>query len=120
MDNKEKLRQRLRKKRENRKKLTDGVEPVLDENADIFKMMEHVNKILKSNPQMVQQISKCVSNVMSNKDLMESISSELETQIKKEEGQEETLESSSECQDQTLESSSEGESSDASANESTQ
>jgi len=102
MDNKEALREKLRNKRTERKKnvITEPTEPVLNENSDIFKMMEHVNKILKSNPQMVEQISKCVSNVMSNKDLMESISSELENQIKTD-------------QDQTLESNSDGESSQA-------
>ena len=70
-----------------------------DESADIVSMMNKVNKILQKNPQMVQQISKCVSNVMGNKELMESLTSQL---------------------GQTLPSSSEGESKDADAKESTQ
>ena len=42
-------------------------------------MLENVNKMLKTNPQMLQQINKCVSTVMENKDLMESIKSQVQT-----------------------------------------
>jgi len=108
MENKEKLRQKLRKKRNQRtnasEKNTIG-EDMLGE-PNILKMMENVNKILKTNPQMVQQISKCVSNVMNNKDLMNSLAGQLENQIS--------------LQDQTLESKSEGEQPEASGKESKQ
>lgn len=88
MENREKLRAKLRKKRESRKNgTTDPVDPFNGE-TDIMKMMESVNKILKSQPQMVQKISKCVSNVMNNKELMDSLAKQLETQV--------TLESNSE------------------------
>jgi F0F1-type ATP synthase delta subunit len=101
MENKEKLRQKLRKKRNQRTNVpkTNIDEDILGE-PNILKMMENVNKILKTNPQMVQQISKCVSNVMGNKDLMNSLAGQLEKEI--------TL------QDQTLESKSEGEQPEAS------
>ena len=59
---------------------------------DILKMMDRVNKLLKTNPQMIQQISKCVSNVMNNQELMDSLAGQITNQ------------------DQTLESSSLGES----------
>ena len=108
MENKEKLRQKLRKKRNQRtnapEKNTIG-EDILGE-PNILKMMENVNKILKTNPQMVHQISKCVSNVMNNKDLMNSLAGQLENQIS--------------LQDQTLESKSEGEQPEASGKESKQ
>ena len=55
-------------------------------------MMDRVNKLLKTNPQMIQQISKCVSNVMNNQELMDSLAGQITNQ------------------DQTLESSSLGES----------
>ena len=108
METKEKLREKLRKKREARK---NNVPPFpftgdSTENPDIFKMIENVNKILKTNPQMVQQISKCVSNVMNNKDLMESLAGQLESELK--------------VHDQTLQSNSEGESLVASEKDSTQ
>ena len=107
MDQKEKLREKLRKK--NKKPVSE--ETFDTGGGDIVKMMEQINKILKTNPDMVQQISKCVSNVMNNKDLMESITTELESQIKTGEPV---------AQDQTLQSNSEGESLDASEKESTQ
>jgi len=39
----------------------------------ILQMMEHVNKILKTNPELVKQVSKCVSNVMNDKDILDKI-----------------------------------------------
>jgi len=89
MENREKLRAKLRKKRDSRKNgaTPEAVDPFNGE-MDLMKMMENVNKILKSQPQMVQKISKCVSNVMNNKDLMDSLAKQLETQV--------TLESNSE------------------------
>jgi hypothetical protein len=89
MENKEKLRNKLKKKREalqNRTTLPDPEEESGEH--DILKMMEQVNKVLRTNPQMVQQISKCVTNVMNNKDLMQSLAGQLNVQ-------DQTLESSS-------------------------
>ena len=83
--NKEKLRKKLRKKQENR--INGSSNPTDSFNIsslgggsgepDILKMMDHVNKILKTNPQMIQQISKCVSNVMSNQELMDSLTGQI-------------------------------------------
>jgi hypothetical protein len=75
MENREKLKAKLRKKKENRSRAAQSME--IPPETDIMKMMENVNKILKTNPQMVQQISKCVSNVMNNKELMETLSSQI-------------------------------------------
>ena len=111
MENKEKLKAKLRKKREARKNgnnssdIFSGETGIFSGETDILKMMDQVNKLLKTNPQMVQQISKCVSNVMNNQGLMESLSGQLEKQIQ---------------EDQTFESKELDESKDASSNESIQ
>jgi len=83
MDNRQKLKSKLRKKKEER--LLGAASSPFEENfnageTDIVKMMENVNKILKTNPQMVKQVSKCVSNVMGNKDLMEKLMGQLQDQ----------------------------------------
>jgi hypothetical protein len=101
MDNKKKLKELLRKKRQQRKQnaLETSFDELTTDGTDIVSMMKQVNKILQTNPQMVKQISKCVSNVMENKELMASLTSQL---------------------NQTLPSNSEGESSTAVEKESTQ
>jgi len=100
-NNKQKLREKLRKKKESRSLPKQEANP-FDGQTDILQMMDSVNKILKTNPQMVQQISKCVSNVMNNQDLMKTLTGQLEKEI------------------QTFESNSDGESLDASEKQSTQ
>ena len=80
MDNREKLRQKLKKKQQKRQNVLPDPEPE-PANLDFAKMMEQVNTILKTNPQMVSQISKCVSNVMGNKDLMASLVNEVNQEI---------------------------------------
>jgi len=104
MDNREKLKEKLRKKRAARKN-KETPEPFNGE-TDILKMMDQVNSILRTNPQMVQQISKCVSSVMSNKDLMDSLTGQLASELN--------------VQDQTLESNSDEDKLDASPKDSTQ
>ncbi len=74
----EKLKEKIKEKRSQRTK-----KPNMDN--DLMKMMEQVTSVLKTNPQMVQQISKCVSSVMNNKELMDSLAGQLEQQIQKEE-----------------------------------
>jgi hypothetical protein len=105
-DAKKKLKAKLREKKESRKNGTPIVPPDLfSGETDILKIMEQVNKVLKTNPQMVQKIGNVVSNVMNNRELLNNLSKQVEDQI---------------VQDQTLERSSPGESSDALSNESTQ
>ena len=110
-ENKEKLKANLRKKRNARSARPSRPTeiPDLSESGNILDMMERVNSILKTNPQMVQQISKAVSSVMNNKDLMESLSGQLETEIKK-----------TDQSDQILVNNSEGESKQAESKDSTQ
>ncbi len=93
-DAKQKLKSKLRKKKQER-----SGNPLNEFNSetDIVKMMESVNNLLRTNPQMVQQVSKCVSNVIGNKDLMDSLMNQF--------------------QDQTLDNNKEGASEDASENE---
>jgi chromatin segregation and condensation protein Rec8/ScpA/Scc1 (kleisin family) len=76
-DARKKLKEKLRKKKAERLNKNDSP---LDGETDIVKMMENVNKILKTNPAMVQQVSKCVSNVMNNKQLMESLLGQFQDQ----------------------------------------
>ena len=93
-DAKQKLKSKLRKKKQER-----SGNPLNEFNSetDIVKMMESVNNLLRTNPQMVQQVSKCVSNVIGNKDLMDTLMNQF--------------------QDQTLDNNKEGASEDASENE---
>ena len=108
-ENKEKLKANLRKKRNARSARPSRPTEVPEFDGNILDMMDRVNSILKTNPQMVQQISKAVSSVMNNKDLMESLSGQLETEIKK-----------TDQSDQILVNNSEGESKQAESKDSTQ
>ena len=85
MDNtRKKLKKKIKSKREARNgagpssSVNPFPEDILSGEPDILKMMDRVNKILKTNPQMINQISKCVSNVMNNQDLMNSLAGQLE------------------------------------------
>ena len=82
MDNRERLKAKLQKKKKER---TQGVAAAVSDftdETDIVKMMENVNNILRTNPQMVQQVSKCVSKVMKNKDLMSSLMGQIQDQTR--------------------------------------
>jgi hypothetical protein len=74
MDNQKKLREKLKKKRQERTNgATPEPPPETGEEIDFVKMMDNVKQILKTNPEMVRQVSKCVSNVMANPELMKSL-----------------------------------------------
>ena len=78
---KEKLRKKLNKKKEERKKgkpLTES--PDLSEDS-LFNMLNDVNKLLKENPNMIKKVSKCVNSIFENKNLMESLVNEIKTNI---------------------------------------
>jgi len=47
---------------------------------NIGDMISQVNNMLKNNPDMIKQVSKCVNNVFENKDLMSSIVSQVQDQ----------------------------------------
>jgi GTP-sensing pleiotropic transcriptional regulator CodY len=89
MDNRKKLREKIKQKRENRASGSVHEIPsqpgqnenLLNKELDFVKMMDQVNNILKTNPAMVKQVSKCVSNVMGNPELMKSLVGQVEQEI---------------------------------------
>ena len=89
-------KERLRKKLKNKKEQRSGklnTEKVDEDN--LFNMLNQVNKMLKENPQMVKKVSKCVNSIFENKDLMNSLVSEIESNVQ----DSQALESKSEEQD---------------------
>ena len=47
-------------------------------------MLNDVNKLLKSNPGMVKKVSKCVNDIMGNKELIESLTKQINIQTENE------------------------------------
>ena len=68
---------RLRKKLKNK----NPKKPDVDED-NLFNMLNEVNKMLKQNPNMVKKVSKCINNIFENKELMSSLVSEIEINVK--------------------------------------
>ncbi len=77
--NKDKLKQKLKNKKKQRSSKGTDVPQVNSDSPDILSMMEQVSSILRTNPDLVKQVSKCVSNVMNDKTLMDSITGKLQT-----------------------------------------
>jgi len=82
----ERTKKRLQKKLEQRRnKLQDpvGASESTDstESVDFMKMLNEVNKMFKTNPNMIQKVSKCVNNIMENKELMETLVSKANLDI---------------------------------------
>jgi hypothetical protein len=73
---KERLRKKLQKKS---KKVNNDVND--ESETDLFKMLNDVNKMLKENPNMVKKVSKCVNSIFENKDLMNTLASEIGSKI---------------------------------------
>ena len=67
------------KKKNNKKK----PEPTQNEN-DILGMLNQVNELLRTNPDMVAKVSKCVSSIMENKDIMDTLASEIQNTVETE------------------------------------
>jgi hypothetical protein len=85
------LRARLRKKTSRSRKspsqgasdpqsLLNNVEMSSDPQS-ILKMMSQVNNVLQQNPQMLDTISKCMSTMFENKDLMNNIKQNIEKEL---------------------------------------
>lgn len=70
-----KTRERLQKKLRKKKGLPEK-EP--ENEVNILEMMSQVKSILKTNPELVNKVSNCVSSLMSNSDIMNQLSSEIE------------------------------------------
>jgi hypothetical protein len=47
-------------------------------------MFNDVNKMMKENPQMINKVNKCISNVFGNQDLMNNLVNEIQQSINKE------------------------------------
>ena len=80
----ERTKKRLQKKLEKRRnKLpeTDSSTTDSTESVDFMKMLTEVNKMFKTNPNMIQKVSKCVNNIMENKELMETLVSKANLDI---------------------------------------
>jgi hypothetical protein len=77
MDARQKLKSKLKKKREQR---TGGSGTGGD--LDIMDMLKNVNSILQTNPQMVRQVSKAVESMMGNQQLMDSLKNQIQHQTR--------------------------------------
>jgi hypothetical protein len=106
---KERLRKKLLKKG---KKLNKSPED--ESETDLFNMLNQVNKMLKENPNMVKKVSKCVSSIFENKDLMSTLTNEIGSKINFDS---ENSELTQIVQDQTFVNNSEGDLVDASEKE---
>jgi hypothetical protein len=79
IDKSAKLKAKIKNKKSQRTN-KDNENISISGETDILKMMEHVNKLLKTNPDLVKQVSKCVSNVMNDKTLLDTITGKLQDQ----------------------------------------
>ena len=77
---KEKLQKKLRQK-SSRRNGNKSPPPPSEQPDDILKMMEQVSQLLKSNPELVKQVSKCVNTVMGDKNLMENLTGKIQDQV---------------------------------------
>ena len=73
---KERLKKRLKKRnQENGLPSTDK-----QEDNDLLKMLSQVQKMLKTNPELINKVSNCVNNLMGNKELINSLNQEFQNQ----------------------------------------
>jgi len=111
INNNSKTKERLRKKLLKKgKKLNNSTEE--ESETDLFKMLNQVNKMLKENPNMVKKVSKCVSSIFENKDLMSTLTSEIGSKINLD-----SFSENSESQAQTFVNNSDGDLVEASGKE---
>ena len=78
---KERLRKKLNKKKKKDSPGTQDATPGTVDEDSLFTMLNQVNKMLKTNPEMVKKVSKCVNSIFENKDLMSSLVSEIESNV---------------------------------------
>ena len=105
MDRPKSSRDKLKKKLKDKKAQRTGESTNnlnnLEDDTDIFSMINQVQSILKNNPEMVSKVSSCVNSLMANPEIMEKLHSQI-----------------GHASSQTLQSNSSGESSQADSNES--
>lgn len=80
---KERLKKRLKKQKEAKGIKDEPTKP--QEDNDLLKMISQVQKMLKTNPELVNKVSSCVNNLMGNKELINSLNQEFQKQVEKEE-----------------------------------
>jgi len=74
---KDRLKKKLKKKQ-----TQDGTfQPEPQEDVDIFKMISEVQKILKTNPELVNKVSNCVNSLMTNSEIMQQLSTQIEKTV---------------------------------------
>ena len=96
MENSSKTKYRLRKKLNKKKNAKNETNNVIDE-TNIMDMLNNMNKMLRENPEMVNKVSRCVSNIIDNKSLMENLTSQINLNLNdKDVVHDQTLEISSE------------------------
>jgi tryptophanyl-tRNA synthetase len=91
---KDRLRKKLKNKKESRTGKKDTSPETVDED-NLFNMLNQVNQMLKQNPNMVKKVSKCVNSIFENKDLMQSLVSEIESNVKEDLQDSQTLDNNS-------------------------
>jgi hypothetical protein len=76
------LHNRIKKKKQLRSKQNTesktGIDALDNEDTDIFQMISQVQNILRTNPEMVSKVSNCVNSLMSNSDIMNQLSSQIQ------------------------------------------
>jgi len=73
---KERLKKKLLKKG---KKVKNEVDD--ESETNLFKMLNDVNNMLKKNPNMVKKVSNCVNSIFENKELMNTLATEIGSKI---------------------------------------
>ena len=75
------LREKIKQKRNNRKsKGNDPIDSIPKDPMDFAAMINQVQSILQTNPDMVKKVNSCMKNILSNGELMKSISSQIGNQ----------------------------------------
>ena len=102
----ERLKKRLKKRRQEK-----GIDIEEDSNEpDLLSMISQVQKMLKTNPELVNKVSNCVNKLMGNQQMMQQLSQQLNQKELKKEVQKEVQK---EVHSQTLVTSSSGDISEA-------
>jgi hypothetical protein len=83
----DRLKKKLKKKKDQRTGKSSNTAktgiPELDnvEGGDIFQMIQQVQNMLKTNPDLVTKVSSCINSVMNNTDVMQKLTTEIEQTI---------------------------------------
>ena len=82
------LHKKLAKKRSARSKRSANLE-IDEEGNDVFDMINQVQSMLKSNPEMINKVSSCLNSLMGNKDMMDKLTQEIQSSVNGNNNQEE-------------------------------